>query len=278
MAGPPAIGTLGRAEIETLIGWAADEGWNPGRHDAAAFHAADPGGFLGVFLDGEMVAGISAVAYGQTFGFVGLYICRPDMRGKGYGRMAWDAGLARLAGRTVGLDGVPAQQANYRRMGFAPCYRTLRYSGSLSGSRDSSALHDAGPEHFSRIMAFDRLHFPERRGAFLERWLKPPHRALIHVEDGTVTGYGVVRACRDGFKIGPLFAREEAVARSLFGALASRCRGPVQIDVPETARDFIGFLDQAGFSPGFETCRMYRGPAPEVSAGGIFGITTLELG
>ena len=35
-----------RAELDIGIGWAADEGWNPGLHDADSFYATDPGGFL----------------------------------------------------------------------------------------------------------------------------------------------------------------------------------------------------------------------------------------
>ena len=76
----PFIRTLTLAETGELVDWAAGEGWNPGRDDAPAFHAADPGGFIGAFVDGAMVAGISAVAYGDDFGFIGLYICRPDCR------------------------------------------------------------------------------------------------------------------------------------------------------------------------------------------------------
>ncbi|TIU88228.1 MAG: GNAT family N-acetyltransferase, partial [Mesorhizobium sp.] len=74
---PRTIRTLTASEVETLVDWAAGEGWNPGLGDAAAFRTADPDGFIGAFVDGEMVAGISAVAYGPGFGFIGLYICRP---------------------------------------------------------------------------------------------------------------------------------------------------------------------------------------------------------
>lgn len=130
----PIIRTLSLAEVATLVDWAAGEGWNPGRQDAAAFHAADPEGFLGAFVGEEMVAGIAAVAYGGDFGFIGLYVCRPDMRGKGYGKAVWDAGMARLSGRTVGLDGVPAQQVNYRSMGFVDDYPTFRWSGRFAGA------------------------------------------------------------------------------------------------------------------------------------------------
>ena len=110
----PVIRVLSLPEVETLVSWAAAESWNPGIGDAAAFYAADSDGFLGAFVDGEMAAGISAVAYGKTFGFIGLYIAKPEFRGRGLGRAVWDAGMKRLEGRTVGLDGVPEQQANYR--------------------------------------------------------------------------------------------------------------------------------------------------------------------
>ncbi len=80
------IRTLDLPEIETLVGWAKAEGWNPGLADAAPFQAADPEGFIGCFVDGVMAAGISAVRYGPAFGFIGLYIAHPDFRGRGYGR------------------------------------------------------------------------------------------------------------------------------------------------------------------------------------------------
>ena len=101
------IRRLDLAEIGTLLDWAAAEGWNPGLNDAVPFQAADPDGFFGAFVDGTMVAGIAAVAYDETFGFIGLYICHPDWRGQGHGKAVWDAGMAYLGTRTIGLDGVP---------------------------------------------------------------------------------------------------------------------------------------------------------------------------
>lgn len=275
----PTIRPLTPAEVETLVDWAALEGWNPGLADAAAFHAADPEGFLGAFVDGTLVAGISAVAYGDSFGFIGLYICRPGHRGKGYGKAVWDAGMARLAGRTVGLDGVPAQQANYRSMGFAPAYRTIRYSGRLATPQaTSAAIAPVTTELMAAVAAFDAPFFPAPRRAFLDLWLRPPHVAFAATGGDGIAGYGVARPCRDGFKIGPLFARDGATAERLLGALAEACGGPVHIDVLETAGAFADFLAGAGLSPGFETARMYRGPAPAIDMSGVFGVTTLELG
>src|SRR3954449_2773802 len=116
-------------EVDLVLEWAVQEGWNPGLSDAQCFHVTDPEGFLLALHDGEPVASISVVRYGSDFGFLGLYIVRPDLRGRGYGYRLWQAGMARLGERTVGLDGVVAQQENYRRSGFNLAHRNIRYGG-----------------------------------------------------------------------------------------------------------------------------------------------------
>src|SRR5215210_5519778 len=124
-----AIRPASRRELDLAVEWAAKEGWNPGLSDAECFYVADPEGFLLAFCDGEPVASISVVRYGSDFGFLGLYIVRPALRGRGYGYQLWQAGMAQLEKRTVGLDGVVAQQENYRRSGFSLAHRNIRYSG-----------------------------------------------------------------------------------------------------------------------------------------------------
>jgi ribosomal protein S18 acetylase RimI-like enzyme len=91
---------------EIAVEWAAREGWNPGRHDAACFYAVDPQGFLIGELDGKPVAVISAVAYDDHFGFMGFYIVKPEFRGMGYGIQIWRAALDYLGSRNIGGDGV----------------------------------------------------------------------------------------------------------------------------------------------------------------------------
>lgn len=265
-------------EVEQLIGWAAAEGWNPGLNDAAAFRATDAEGFIGAFVDGEMVGGISAVAYGTTYGFIGLYISREDMRGRGHGKAVWEAGMAHLNGRTIGLDGVDEQFENYRRKGFAPAYRTIRFGGAFAGhSVDNGKLTAVPLDLLPQVMAFDRRSFPESRDGFLARWLMPPHFACVAVSEGTVTGYGVMRECRSGWKIGGLLAIDDGTAAALVQHLAASVEGEVFIDVPAARQRFMDLLLVSGLRPGFETTRMYLGK-PIPLAPELFGVTTLELG
>ncbi|MEK9971734.1 MAG: GNAT family N-acetyltransferase, partial [Ferrovibrio sp.] len=126
------IQVMSRAQLDTAVDWAANEGWNPGLNDAGIFHAADPQGFLVGLQDGEPVACISVVRYGHRYGFLGFYIAAPGWRGKGRGFAVWEAGLQHLNERTVGLDGVVAQQDNYRKSGFVLAHRNIRYGGEAT--------------------------------------------------------------------------------------------------------------------------------------------------
>ncbi|MCD2173536.1 GNAT family N-acetyltransferase [Rhizobium sp. C4] len=266
-------------ETGRLIEWAGKEGWNPSPNDANAFYAADPQGFIGCFVDGELAAGISAVSYSDTFGFIGLYITRPDLRGKGYGLSVWDAGLARLSGKTVGLDGVPAQQANYETMGFRRAYGSRRWSGFLPRTGPKGNIGVAELHERAEIMQFDRIYFPSARLEFLDFWLSSPRTAFVARQDGRVTGYGVMRECLDGLKVGPLFAENASTAIDLFKSCGEAAAGAqVHLDVPDSQADLIDHLRELGFRSGFETARMYLGLPPAVDMTGVFAATTLELG
>ena len=70
-------------DLYLMLDWAAEEGWNPGSDDAAAFHAADPKGFFLAMDDSAPVAAISVVNHSDTFAFLGLYIALPSHRRKG---------------------------------------------------------------------------------------------------------------------------------------------------------------------------------------------------
>lgn len=275
------IRPLSQDEVAELISWAKAEGWNPGKADAAPFYAADKGGFLGHFVDGSMVSGISCVTYGEDFSFIGLYITRADQRGKGYGLKVWNAAMERLEGRIIGLDGVPEQQANYASMGFAKSYETARWSGLCSFQKDARIYHvlDIDAEQLSDIAAYDAHVFPAPRQSFLKPWLSHPHSAFALTKDDKITGYAVLRECEDGFKLGPLFADDADSALKLFGAASNACVGAMlHLDVPAHQSQFADILAARGFERGFETARMYKGGEPSLDADRIFAITSLELG
>ena len=273
---------MARDQVDMAVKWAAAEGWNPGVNDAECFFNADPGGFLLGMINGKPVSIISVVRYGSSFGFLGFYIVRPEHRGQGLGIRIWNAGLERLGGRNIGLDGVVDQQNNYKRSGFNYAYRNIRYQGSGGGVVVSDkrlvSLRDFS---FDEILAYDRPFFPDDRTVFLKNWVNQPDATGFGiVENGKLLGYGVLRPCRTGYKIGPLFADDPHLAETLFTALCTCAEkdAPVFLDTPEVNQQAVDLAERHGMTVVFETARMYTGKQPDLPLRRLFGVTTFELG
>jgi GNAT superfamily N-acetyltransferase len=277
------IKPMTREGLNLAVEWAAAEGWNPGLHDADCFYMADPSGFLMGWLDDEPIAAISVVKYGASCGFLGFYMVRPEFRGRGYGWQLWQAGLATLAGRTVGLDGVVDQQSNYLKSGFQLAYRNIRYEGIRAGAQapPNPAITPLSSLPIDQVIAYDRPFFPDDRIAFLRCWLTQPESiALGYLSGQALVGYGVLRPCRQGYKIGPLFADSAAIAATLFQHLIAPVPAgqPFYLDVPEVNEAAVALAQRSGLTSLFETARMYLPTAPVLPTNRIFGVTTFELG
>lgn len=266
-------------DLALALDWAAAEGWNPGLHDAHCFYAADPHGFFLGEFDGVPIGCVSAVRYGSGFGFLGLYIVKAEYRGRGFGLKLWRAALDHLGDRVVGLDGVVAQQENYRKSGFRLAFRNIRQRG-LGGGAAPACLIDLRTVPFDEVARYDASAFPASREAFLASWMRQPQAVALGVADGrSLKGYGVLRACREGFKIGPLFADDKETAERLFAGLAARAPGaPVFLDTPEANPAALALAARQAMTPVFETARMYKNGAPELRLDRCFGVTTFELG
>lgn len=276
------IRNMARNDIDIAIDLAAIEGWNPGLYDGDSFFVADPNGFFIGELNNEPISTISAVKYGEVFGFIGFYIVKPEYRGKGYGIQIWNAAMQYLNGRNIGLDGVIFQQDNYKKSGFKLAYRNIRYEGVSGGQYSGNdKIVSLSSLSFETVESYDRQFFSDNRSMFIKSWIvQPESNALGVLQDDTLSGYGVIRKCRNGYKIGPLFANNPEVAKSLFLALTSSVNPlePIYLDTPEVNRDAVALAEGNNMKPVFETARMYTMEHPDVPLNRVFGVTSFELG
>ncbi|MCY1273679.1 Acetyltransferase YpeA [compost metagenome] len=284
------IRNMNRAELDELVGWAAREGWNPGLLDAELFWAADPEAFIAAEFNGEMIGGGAITSYEGEFGFMGFFIVRPKYRGRGFGDRLWHERRERLIARlqpgaTIGLDGVFEMQDYYAKGGFVFSHRDLRFRAEIPVRPTSTPVdvEDIVPLtdfSFEDVLAYDRTCFPAPRPAFLKGWIAQPEAlALACRRDGRLAGYGVVRSCREGCKIGPLFADDSAAASALYWHLAGYAAGgPLFLDTPENNPAAVELARRQGMIEVFGCARMYLGPAPELAHHHVFGVTSFELG
>ena len=130
------------------------------------------------------------------------------------------------------------------------------------------------------VADYDRRHFGFPREAFLRRWIAPVGgRSLAAFDGETITGCGVIRPCRAGCKIGPLFAETADVPELLFCALSAHAAGqPIYLDIPENNPAAVALAARHDLQEVFGCACMYHGPAPALPWSNIYGVTTFELG
>ncbi|MCG7534925.1 GNAT family N-acetyltransferase [Pseudoalteromonas sp. OOF1S-7] len=277
------IRTMTREEVGLAIEWAAQEGWNPGLEDAHCYYQADQEGFLIGLLNDKPISVISAVKYDSSFGFIGFYIVKPEYRGQGFGLKIWQAAMARLDGCNIGLDGVIEQQENYKKSGFDLAYANRRYQGNSNNLavQEATNFQDLDTLSHETIEQFLLPFFPAQRTAFWHAWLGQRNASSVAVLiEGELQGLGVIRQCREGYKIGPLFAKSVLQAEAMIGALSSKVAddSSVYLDVPACSPAAVVLAEKLNMTPVFDTARMYTQALPDIGIDRTFGVTSFEIG
>ena len=280
-------------------------GLRPGALDHVSFFAADETGFFVGELNGEPISCMSVVKYADKFAFLGNYKVDEQYRGNGFGLRTWQAAMASIS-KDYNMTGhaVEEKVPMYKKsIGFQPKWRVQRFdlvasqavlalSGNLSPP--SVMIQPVSEVDFNDILQYDtNVHvFP--RQAFLEKWISAPncHASVAINEDRRVVGYTVVRTTlksEDGWKIGPLFADNAEIARSLYreacGKVAAEDpQGIIAVDVPygdlinPDALKIVKELS-AVRAPKSSCLRGYsKDMSSNMPSQKLFGMTTLELG
>ena len=274
------IRKMNRREAEFAIGMAAAEGWNPGIHDGELFYEADHEGFFIAEVEGKPIGCASAVAYDDSYGFFGLYVVKPEFRKRGIGMKLTEKCLEYLEDRNIGLDGVVENEKKYQQvMKFRSSYSNLRFEGR-GGGEVPDGLVNISKVPFEKLLAYDRKMFSAPRSGFLEKWVnQPDSSAFAALEKGDLKGYGVIRKCRTGYKIGPLFADDQDTAEKIFRALkGSVPEETFYLDVPEPNKKAMEIAKRYHMNVMFKTIRMYSRKEPDIELDGVYGVTSFELG
>lgn len=297
-----------------MVSWAGREGWNPGLGDADLVWQADPQGFLGMCIaengisensnseNGvaeKCIAGGAIVRHNPMFGFMGLFIVEPEYRGQGLGRKLWfarrDRLLDRLApGASIGLDAVDAMVGFYAAGGFKPFTRHRRFQfvpdpsqwNDLKRGSHQSVGYAPRPyrvEDFPAIHAMDLECFPGERANILEPWITQKTGLTLVVPNpnspNEILGFGTIRKCLVGWKIGPLQAHTPEIAKALIEQLILDVSAPsVMIDIPDNNPESLRLCQSFGMQEVFGCVRMYFGPPPTLKNEHLFAVLSLEIG
>ena len=229
----------------------AAEGRKPGALDHVSFFAADETGFFVGELDGQVISYVSAIKYSECYAFVGHYNVDKAYRGLGYGLQTWKTAMASLeedcnVGLNVALDANPAL---YESSGFTRAWYIQRFASEAASIFSGTALtsleaniQPTSEAQFHDLLEYDTAIHAFSRPKFLEKWIYAPnsHAFTAINDEGSVVGYIVVRRTlnpEDGWRMGPLFADNSKIARSLYQAVFTKVAevdptGAIDADVP----------------------------------------------
>ncbi|MCS5691202.1 GNAT family N-acetyltransferase [Cyanobium sp. FGCU-6] len=285
------IRPLTAADISVVTAWARAEGFVPGSGDLAIYRHTDAQGLWVGCLDGEPIGCIAGVRYDPSYGFIGLFLVRPDRRGRGFGLQLWRHALEHLSDvRCIGIEAAPDRIEDYAGWGFHPAAPTRRWRQRGDGRTTIAPSPppwrleplEAVPE--AVVQAYDARHEATPRPLFLGDWLHHPAGTVRVLLDGDsrCRGFGRIRPCLLpvgwGWRVGPLIADTPPLADALLAALLAAHPGEVLIDAPAANPHAAAVLAERGFTAVGETLRMYRGPAPRLPLDEIYGLACLELG
>jgi hypothetical protein len=187
-----------------------------------------------------------------------------------------------LEGCNAALDGVVAQQENYKMSGFILAHRNIRYElfEKLTQIIHDNCVIDIKDLELSQISEYDKKHFLFERDMFIVKWITQENAVgRAYTTNEEVKGYGVIRKCGIGYKIGPLFADTPEIAEVLFNSLIATTNDePVYLDIPEVNPEALALVERYNMKKVFETARMYTKGDPGLPIRNIYGITTFELG
>lgn len=289
-----SIRCMEKKDLEMVMNWCKEEEWNVGKYDAAAYYTLDPKGHFLFLLDEQPVGAISIVRYSSQLLAIGPFIVKKEYRNKGYGAQIWQHAIELLennSNASACLYSVPTQISRYASSGFKKDFHIQRWQKSFvkktsNVEKTTEGLKQINSISIESIIEYDQSIFPASRKKLLAKFIQNEHIVGFASTDdnGKITGFGLIRPCIQGYRIGPLYADHIENAQKLFQILLDKANScPVFIDAPSYnpyIANFTSFfnLDRV---PEADTVAMFRGEVPaslRANSHKNYTICSLEVG
>ena len=308
------ICTLPLAQAHPLFySWASREGWNPAPVDPLLWAAIDSRAYHVLYRTATTTAPLEPISILATLiiddrhAFLGPYITNEQYRGRGFGTLLFDWGMARLdpSRRCIGLDSTIEQSPSYQRRGFTHlAAEEWRHAGivSLGGGGGGQLMMDGQVEVVAALqnerVAIDQLFALYERcsesslcsPSFFQTLLTSPDSVafaalspafssspLSAPAPSEVVGLIVARRAGRGYRVAPLSAANDSTAVALLQRLqlelgsGSEDECGIHIDVPNTHTAALELMERVSLKKIFASVRMYTQPPHAVPHEWVYG-------
>jgi GNAT superfamily N-acetyltransferase len=213
--------------------------------------------------DGALVGTGLCWMFGETAGALGLLCVARAQQGQGLGRRLLDRLLDELAGRQIVLFATDAAVRLYEGLGFRTRGRIRQQQGAAFQPRlvplqPGQRIRPVGRSDPAKLGALDEAATGMDRRALVGALLDAGTGVVLD-NDGTATGFAILRRFGIGRVIGPVVAPDVAGAQALIGHFLAANPGQfIRIDVTEES-GFAPWLQELGLADAGGAVRMIRG-------------------
>ncbi|MED0874100.1 GNAT family N-acetyltransferase [Bacillus mobilis] len=244
---------LKEEQIGDIVALSSCIGWDYNREEIATIF--DTGIVYGVWNKRkELIASTATILYGEKLASIGMVIVHPNYKGSGIGKAITNACINSVAAQTpIMLIATDEGKPLYEKLGF----RVVSYVSKYICNSYNANYHSVGNEEYimnyeecdlENIIKIDEYAFGTNRKVFLtKRIIQSEQCIVVKDKEQNVLGYGLSIQTPENKIIGPVVARNDAMAMRIVHYLAREHHGKLRIDVPEGKNGFMKELEITGF-------------------------------
>ncbi|WP_395761402.1 GNAT family N-acetyltransferase [Bacillus sp. 3G2] len=244
---------LREEQIGDIVALSSYIGWDYNREEIETIF--DSGIVYGVWNEREkLIASAAIILYGEKLASIGMVIVHPNYKGRGIGKAITDACIKSVSVQTpIMLIATDEGKPLYEKLGFRVVSYVSKYICSSYNVND----YCVGNEDYmvkyeecdlEEIIKLDENAFGTNREEFLtKRMIQSEQCIVVKDKEQNVLGYGLSIQTSENKIIGPVVAKNDAMAMRIVHHLAREHNGKLRMDVPKGKNGFMKELEITGF-------------------------------
>ncbi|SHM66093.1 Acetyltransferase (GNAT) domain-containing protein [Bacillus sp. bc15] len=202
----------------------------------------------------ELIASAAIILYGEALASIGMVIVHPNYKGRGIGKVITNSCMSSVSAQTpIMLIATDEGKPLYEKLGFRVVSYVSKYicnsynvNDYCVGNEDYMVKYEECD--LEKIIKIDENAFGTNRKVFLKKRIMQSEQCnVVKDKEQNVLGYGLSIQTPENKIIGPVVAKNNAMAMRIVHDLARGHNGKLRMDVPEGKNDFMKELEIAGF-------------------------------
>ncbi|WP_228991849.1 GNAT family N-acetyltransferase [Streptomyces sp. DH8] len=263
------IRRLNRGDLVTCADLCEDRGWPRDEHRWGLLLSAGTGYGIDAPDGRGLAATCLTMAYGPGLTAVGMLLVAGRYARQGVARRLMRHVMEAEEGTPLALYATEQGRPLYEDLGFSAVGGAERVGGRLAGGPDASSsavssgssvtTRPAAADDLQAMIRLDLTAFGADRTHLLARLPAFSDRLQVAEDHGELVGYAALWPSGSTAVVGPLIARDTAVAQALITELAATTDRPLRIDVEDRHKELLGRLAERGLESVSRTTVMTYG-------------------